>query len=450
MSQHIMVRVLQYYQKCWIDGFTPFWFIMCMGTGISANILYKFPYKGQWMIRCSYIFFAIACILFISLQLISWIQFLQNAFSGPKRKLYYWRCFRNMNNNVFWGTYAMGLQTIINYIFVIATSNSVKDTEHAKRLMHMVFVLWWYDISISFIIAWGITFIIWKDHNHYFEETEDYESVPEIKTMRENLQTVLLLPVITLVVACSCSGIFAMSDLFTQCYNRNVQLLTLTITFLAWLHVIVLVAFIMVIYVWNLYVNKLPQENKVFSLFLCLGPMGQGAFGILWLTKDVKIYIDMYYKIDPNVDLNGYIAKVAVGCCFQIFGLLASLTLLGTGFFFTFLAILRIITCFKGKTELYKYQKAWWSMTFPLGTMAIGSLEFYIQFDPLVPMSAFRVISTIYSGACIIVTLACLTGTIIMAANEFYEFISEADLSSLPTTNSHNKPNSESPSFSFP
>lgn len=419
-----MSLLLRFIQEEWIEQFSPFWFITCMGTGISASILHSFPYPARWLVRCSYIFFAIVSILFIFLQVIAVVQFILYSQHSHKRKNYYWNTFKNIDNNVFWGTYAMGLQTILSYIFMIATSDEVVNTKHAKPLMYVVYILWWYDIAISLVIAWGITFIIWKDYNHYFGETPDIEMVdsPENKAMKEDLQTFLLLPVITLVVACSASGTFIMSDLFTRTFNRNIQLVTLIITFLIWLHAIVFVAIILGIYVWNLYVNKLPEAKKIFSLFLCLGPLGQGAYGIVWLTTDVKLYIDLYYPVDPNIDLNGYIAKVAIGWSFQIFGLIFSMLLLATGFFFTFLCVIGILTYSRSHTKIYRYQKTWWGMTFPLGTMAIGCKELYLQFNPYVPMSAFRVVSVIYSTACVLITTTCLICAIVTAVREWSKF----------------------------
>lgn len=351
-----MFILFRFLQEIWIERFSPFWFISCMGTGISATLLRRFPFPAEWLVRCSYIFFAIVCLLFIILQIVSVIQFVQSSWHHHGRKHYYWQTFKNMDNSVFWGTYAMGLQTIINNLFEIAVSEAEVSTANRTRLIYTVYILWWYNVSVSMAIAWGITFIIWK--GHYIREIGPNDDSPEIKMMRENLQTMLLLPIVTLVVACSGSGIFIMSDLFTKTFGRNIQLMTLVVTMLLWLHVMAFVAIIFGIYAWNLYVNKLPEANKVFSLFLCLGPMGQGAFGILWLTEDIRKYINLYYPVNRITDLEAYITKISVIWSFKIIGLILALTMLAAGFFFTLLCIMSILSYSKSHPHLFKYQKA--------------------------------------------------------------------------------------------
>lgn len=394
-----------------------------MGTGISSLLLRSFPFHAEWLVRISYIYFALVCMLFITLQVVSVAQLVQSSLNHGLRKHYYYNTFKNMDNNVFWGTYAMGLQTIINYLFEIATSSSVVNTASATRLMYVVYILWWYDLTSSMFIAWGITFSIWK--GHYITEFHPHDS-KATKMMRENLQTVLLLPVITLVVASSGSSIFASTDLFIQTFGRNIQLMTLTVTFIVWLHAIGFVAIILSIYAWNLYVNKLPQVNKVFSVFLCLGPMGQGAFGILLLTDDIFKYILKYYPIDSNSDPKDYVVTLSVAWFFRIFGLIASLTLLAAGFFFTLLCVFTILSFSREhKKAVFTYQKAWWSMTFPLGTMALGTHELYLQFNPYVPLITFKAISSIYATFCILITTACLFGTAYQLVPTWYSFFVE-------------------------
>lgn len=409
-----------------VKPFRPFFFIMVMGSGISSNILHSFPYEAHWLRICSYIMFGFTSSLFAVLQIVSvmnFIQFLRNECWSAYYTLY----FKDLRHNVFWGTYPMGLATIINYIYLLA-SNELADTVHARRLIIAVYVLWWIDFAISLMTAWGISFIIWKKH-YYKEEASSYGS-NQARMMRENLQSVLLLPVIALVVASSSSGMFTMSSLFREAFNRNIQLMTLTVTALIWFQAILLVMFIISMYLWNLYVNKIPELKAIFTMFILIGPMGQGSLGCLLLSNNISIYITTCYPLVPTDSLDSRIVKLSVAWAFKVFGILISLSLIASGIFFTIMSFVSAASYFNtaassgGGPKIHQFHIGWWAITFPLGTMALGTNEFFRQYNPYVPMGAFKVISCIYSVMCIGSTIWCLIGSLVLYFPQFIQKLS--------------------------
>lgn len=402
------------------ECFDPFIFVMVMGIGISSNLLYSFPYQAEWLKRCSYPMFAVACLIFLYAQLLQFVHMYVYVYSKKRSyKEYFNDYFRNLTRNVFWGTYPMGFATIINYIASLATYQ-VRDPAVARRLMRLTYIFWWYDVLISLICAWGISFLIWQ--KHYYPDSNDSRISLNEKMARENLGTTLLLLVIPLVVAASSSSIFTMTELFSTTFNRNIQLMTMVVTSLMWLHAIIFVFILIFINFWNLYVNKIPAMLQVFTLFLFLGPMGQASYGILLITENVKLYTQKYYPI-TNFHTEPGVLSLVVPWCFKIFGLLAALALLSMGYFFTIFALLTISTYYNTRVQItsgqksltkriYHFHKGWFSMTFPMGTMSLGSSHIYVYFDKYVPLSAFRVIGAIYAAVCIIWCLICLIGTI--------------------------------------
>ncbi|CCK67869.1 Ssu1p KNAG_0A01800 [Huiozyma naganishii CBS 8797] len=406
-----------------IGQFEPFMFIYVMGTGISSDILYRFPYYGRWLRVCSYIMFALACLIFVSLQVLCvvhlWHYTRRHSFSA-----YVDEFVRNTRKSVFWGTYPMGLVTIINYLFNLTQIGSISQGD-SRRLMIFVYALWWYDIAVSIVIAWGLSFVMW--HKYYFPEGLGKGEKGHEKVAAEYLKSTLLLAVIPLVVAASSSSIWVMSGLFGRTFNRNIQLLTMVITVLIWLHAILFVAVLVFIYFWSLYLFKIPPMAQVFTLFLVLGPMGQGAFGILLVSDNVLLYTQQYYPV-PGAASGGTLSTaedvllLAVPWCFKVLGLIYALALLAVGYFFTIICIIAMLSYRKHKEinaagkprRIYNFHTGFWGMTFPMGTMSLGSDEVYIQYNKYVPMRAFRVVSAIYGTTCILWTIFCVVNTVFL------------------------------------
>lgn len=410
----------------WLPGlarhFEPFMFIMVMGTGISSNILFTFPYEARWLRICSYPMFALTCLLFVSIQALQLLH--MYVFIREKSFVNYLNeYFRNLGRNAFWGTYAMGLATIINYIASLARSE-VHNAVQAKRLMRLAYVLWWYDVAISLACAWGISFLIWQKY-YFAEEKYEYQFY-NYRMAREELKSTLLLLFIPLVVAASSSGSFTMSDLFSETFNRNIQLMTMVVTTLMWLHAIIFVFILIVIYFWSLYVNKIPPLRQIFTMFLLMGPMGQGSLGVLLLTDNIRLYVEKYYS-GTGLNENYNILLLTIPWCFKILGLMSALALLAMGFFFTVLCFISIASYSGTRVEvcvgdekkfkrIYDYHKGWFSMTFPMGTMSLGSTQIWLQYNDNVPLESFRVIGAIYGVLCIAATLTCLAGTFLSSA----------------------------------
>lgn len=327
--------------KSWLERiagyFQPFLFVTVMATGISSNILQSFPYEARWLRDCSYPMFALACLLFIYLQL---LQALHMYLFIRKKSFteYFDQYFRDMTHNVFWGTYLMGLITIVNYIVVLA-NNEVKNPKVGRRMMMLAYVLWWYDVILCLCCTWGISFIIWRKFNSSIDGS-DYRT-PNEKMSKEGLKCALVLLIVPMFVAASCSGKFVMTDLFTSLFSRDIQLMVLVLTALIWLHAVIFVFIVITIIFWGFYINKIPPMRQVFTLFLLLGPMGQASFGILLLTEDVRTYVIKHYP--RSTSMNDYdILLLTIPWCFKIIGLLLALALLAMGYFFTVIGFMAV------------------------------------------------------------------------------------------------------------
>lgn len=404
--------------------FHPFLFVMVMGSGISADLLFAFPYDARWLKICSYPMFAVAVLLFLYLQVMGIVHFI---FYVKDRSFneYLDQFVRNVSISTGWGTYPMGLSTIINYLNMLAEQR-IESRVKAKHVVRLVYVLWWYDLTLSLLSAWGISFLVWQKH---LKGPLGEHRSPKEKVMYEHLNSTLLLIVIPLVVISSSSGLFTMTDIFSTTFNRNIQLLTLVITVLVWLQSQGFVGILFSINFWNFYVNKLPAMGQAFTTFLFLGPMGQGAYGINLLTEDIRLYVVRYYNGNheningSNSDLQRQILLLAVPWTFKIIGLILGLLLLSFGYFFTVVGFTSLISHWKSSTEIqvgsgtkrhriWNFHRGWFAMTFPMGSMSLGSQRIWVLYNDYVPMKTFRVLGAIYAVICIFWTIVCLLGTI--------------------------------------
>ncbi|SCU87964.1 LAFA_0E09890g1_1 [Lachancea sp. 'fantastica'] len=405
-----------------LDDFSPVWFVTVMGTGISSNILHSFPYSARWLRICSYIMFCVASLLFLSLLAILASVIVVRTRKGSLRslaKLY----FFDEATSVTWGTLVMGYITLNNYIFLLVENELKNRKSVANGLVIFVYVHWWITAILSVGCAWGISFCIWRKNSRYWD---DPDPMPHYKNMQRRLQSTLLLPIVTLVVVASSSGIFTMSHQFVESTSRNVQLLTLGVTALIWFNALLLVVLVLSTYIWSLYVNKIPAMEIIFSMFLVVGPMGQGAYGILLFTDNIKRYIELYYPFSV-ADGEAYFASMAVKWAFKVCGIVLALLLVANGIFFTFVAFAGIasysytLRASHTGPRITTFHKGWWAMTFPMGTMALGTKELYVQYAPYVPISAFRVLSAIFSVLCVGSTLGCLIGSVSCYARARFE-----------------------------
>lgn len=94
------------------------------------------------------------------------------------------------------------------------------------------------------------------------------------------MTAVWLLPVVSTIVAAASGGIVA-----EMLPNPQHALWTLITSYILWGTGVPLAMVILVMYFHRLTVHRLPPREVIVSVFLPLGPLGQGGFGIMQLGK---------------------------------------------------------------------------------------------------------------------------------------------------------------------
>ncbi|CCE64681.1 hypothetical protein TPHA_0I01770 [Tetrapisispora phaffii CBS 4417] len=402
-----------------IDEFDPTSFIYVTGTAMASSLLHTFPFPAYWLRVCSYIMFALGVLIFFYFHIIGTLQLLKYI-RTRNIKGFFNKQFMNFDTNVFWGIYIIAFTGLINYLIQLS-ENELLHLKSGKGMIIFIYVLWWLDLSAALFVTWGITFINWRIACN--PSGLGKHANCKQKILSDNFKSSLFLSVIPIVVVAASGGLLAGSKLFLETVNRNNQLLIIVITLLLWTHVFTFVIVVLALFYLNLYINKLPPANAVFSLFIVLGPLGMGGFGILLITKNIQTYVNIHYPLSAQSQVTltlEDVTKIAVPWAFRIVGLVFSLLELTTGFFFTIISVLSVLSYIRISNKanrstivpLYQYHKGWWTLAFPCGSMALGVKEIYEQYNPYTPIDAIRIISVIYYGSSIVWCIVCLLGSL--------------------------------------
>ena len=149
-----------------VRNFTPSWFSVNMGTGISSILLCNLPYNATWLQYIAYIIFALNIFLFALFLCISIMRY----------TLYpaIWTAMvRHPAQSLFLGTFPMGLATIINMtVFVCVPA-------WGGNWWKLAWALWWFDAVVSLATCFYLPFIMY------------------VQTLLASLRTLLTSPTLT-------------------------------------------------------------------------------------------------------------------------------------------------------------------------------------------------------------------------------------------------------------
>ncbi|CAN3476283.1 sulfite efflux pump Ssu1p [Diutina catenulata] len=388
-------RVVDYWL---ISGMHPGYFVSVMGTGIASNILYNFPWHGHWLRVCSYIMFAFAAIFFVVL----FVFFVIALIKCPEKRESF-HCDPKVAP--FMGQMAMGYMCLVNFIWYTS-----KDSPHASVGL---FVLWWVSVVLSIYTSVIIFYFC------YYSKHAGYH-----KLKHTDVTLNILLPIVTITVASSQGNIFLL-----QLPTVNMQVLTFVTTFILWAIAVGVAFMITTLNMGRIFEYKAPATDAVFSSFLPVGFLGQGGFGVALMAHNLHTLI-MRSTQDESAQYLAFMAdsedfdtvRQIVASIFMIVLSLADTFLIGVGYFMTALAVLQCVSKswpfannpnpkhVVEKWGVVKFSKAYWGMTFPLGTMSLAQSQLASNFGP--GLNFFKVMSAIYAVFLFVITIGCIIGVL--------------------------------------
>ncbi|KAF3910600.1 hypothetical protein ABW21_db0203516 [Orbilia brochopaga] len=307
--------------------FTPSWFSITMGTGITAVLLYIMPYNARWI---QYIAIAIFCfniLLFIAFSIISLLRY--TMFPGIWGFM-----IGHPVQSLFIGTFPMGLCTIINMMILTCL-------QWGDGMLLFSWALWWVDVAVSAACCMYMPFVIMHIHD------------AKLSTMT----AAWLLPIVSTIVASASGGLVA-GALIEK--HQDQALWTLLTSYVLWGCGVPLAMVVLVMYFQRLALHHLPTPEVIVSVFLPLGPLGSGAFAIMKMGEVANTLLP----------LSGTLPAVRDGLAggiLYVFGFVTGLVMWGFGLVWLFFAVASI------SRSKFPFNMGFWGFVFPGGVYVLAT-----------------------------------------------------------------------------
>ncbi|OLY77654.1 Sulfite efflux pump SSU1 [Smittium mucronatum] len=337
-----------------VKNFAPSWFTVTMGTGITGILIYTTPYDFNGCHGIGKAIFALNCILFISFTIISVIRYTVYPYTFNLM-------LSHPGQSMFVGTIPMGLATILNSVVFMFPK------ENHPWAPNLAFVLYFIDVALMLFSCLVVPFYKLTIHKHTFE----------------TMYSTWLLPVVPAVVTAASGSVVA------QILDVERAKLVLLLSYIIWGLGIPLSFCIIAFYYSKTVITTIPPPELLISMFLPLGPLGQGSFGIVNLGIVAKGFFSKNNEEFVPVELIGQVAEAG--------GALVGLVIWGFGIFWFAMAISCVI--YGLMHNEVKFNIGWWGLTFPIGVFTSSTNTF----ANLLQNDGFKVL-----GAVLTISLTCL------------------------------------------
>lgn len=166
-----------------------------------------------------------------------------------------------------------------------------------------------------------------------------------------------LLPIVATIVAAASGGIVA-----EVLPNPQHALWTVITSYILWGTGVPLAMVVLVIYFQRLIVHKIPSREVIVSVFLPLGPLGQGGFAIMQLGKVCMRVFPLTNTLPAVVAAGG-----RPGSVLYVVGWVVALVMWGFAMVWLFFAVASI------SKSKFPFNMGWWGFTFPLGVLTVST-----------------------------------------------------------------------------
>ena len=209
------------------------------------------------------------------------------------------------------------------------------------------------------------------------------------------MTAVWLIPIVSTIV-CAASGSVVASILIAT--SPSHALWTTLVSYILWGSGLPFALGILVIYFHRLTIHSLPPREVIVSVFLPLGPLGQGGFGIANLGKVTLALFPITHTLPAAGD-----AGLMAGQILYVLGFISALVLWGFGLVWLFFAVATI-----NNAKRFPFNMGWWGFTFPLGVYASST----VQMGKELPSRFFDVLGTFLSICVVLLWCVVAAGTI--------------------------------------
>ncbi|EMD37840.1 hypothetical protein CERSUDRAFT_94832 [Gelatoporia subvermispora B] len=359
-----------------VRHFTPAWFTINMGTGAVAIAIHNFPYASS----SATLHILTAIIFFLNLTLFVLFNILTFARYALFPELWQ-RVLHDPVQSLYLATHPMGGTTLIS----VSVALFYEDWHFGgHRFLYMLWGFWWVVVVLSFICAFWLIHLMKIRQEHAFPD----------------MTAVWMLPVVTFVVAPS-TGAALVAPLLA--INPSHAMLTLVLsTFM--LSIGLALAFMFLsFYLLRLLIHGVPQGPRAVSMFIPVGPMGQGGYTMLLLGQGYRAALPLQHGAsdllrDPTT---GQTIEVVCVCVAFLLWTLASMW-----YIYAILGAHEVL-----RNQGFSFHLSTWGLIFPLGVYANLTVSLYV----ILGSNFFRVWGVIFTGVAIVAWLGALSRVTMLA-----------------------------------
>ena len=311
-----------------------------MGTGIVSEVLFLMPYRGPGQKTAGVVFFIANMVLFTLFTVITITRYIM--FPKIPRLL-----IQHPSESLYVGTVPMAWATIVNM-------GIYTGARYGTGVVTVAYVGWWADVVMSLATCFMVTYAMISRHVH--------KSIEETSSL-------WLLPIVSAPVVSTSAAIIIphLSDghAFT----------TLLVGYALWGFGVFLASMILMLYLQRLIFHHLPPKQLIVSIWLPIGYLGQGVNAIINLGLQAR---DLFPRIAAERAAQGNASSLAIslvnetgGDILHAAGAFAGLLLWGFTMWWLLIAIFAVLDHLRTG---FPFSMGWWSFTFPLGSLALGTL----------------------------------------------------------------------------
>lgn len=206
------------------------------------------------------------------------------------------------------------------------------------------------------------------------------------KNRHETMTAAWLLPIVSCIVAAASGGVVA-----SVLPDDKHALITIVTSYVLWSMGVPLALVVMTIYFHRLAIHKLPPQEVIVSVFLPLGPMGQGGYAAMQLGIQAS-------KIFPKTQT----LHPMTGEILYVLGWMTAVVLWGFGLVWLFFAVASI------SRSKVPFNMGWWGFTFPIGVFTMST----ITMGQEMPSAFFRILGTVLAVGVMLLWCVVATGTV--------------------------------------
>ena len=344
----------------------PSWFTVNMGTGIISTLLYTLPHSFRGLPEIATAFYLLNMVLFVTFAVVSIARYIMHPWI-------FYRMVRTPSITMFWGALPMGLCTVINGTVLIAAPR------FGSWVPTVVYTLWWVDVAMTILSSFAIPFLFFVLY----------------ELNLETMTAVWLLPIVPCVVAAASGGLVA------SVLSPSAAIGVLVVSYMLWGIGMGLSLIILTLYFHRLAVHNLPTAEVIVSAFLPLGPLGQGAYGLMQLAKVAKeIFLEVQFAGD----------KIAGRSLFALSAIFAT-AMWGLGCWWLVHGILAVTLRFL--SDGLTFNMGFWGFLFPLGVYTSAT----IALAEAIPSAVLSWVAVVFVLALVCMWFGVMYGTVKNAAN---------------------------------